>query len=94
MHRSCSLLKAQSRVISYILIFCLEDRECVTDLKIKILYPKWFHLERFCGSGRVCMSLWFVVLGCFLAGFFLDVRYIVEVLKDSTLISGEYSEFA
>lgn len=40
------------------------------------------------------MSLWFVVLGCFLAVFFLDVRYIVEVLKDSTLISGEYSEFA
>lgn len=35
MHMSCSLLKAQSRVISHVLIFCVEDGECVIELKEK-----------------------------------------------------------
>lgn len=35
MHMSCSLLRAQSWVIAHVLIFCVEDEECVIELKEK-----------------------------------------------------------
>lgn len=88
MHMSCSLLKAQSRVISHVLIFCVEDGECVIELKEKknpvpIVFP-FGETPR-----RECMYLWSVFWGVFW-GCFLGVRCIVEVLQ-SLLISGGHS---